>query len=286
MGRIRDQMHQDLVRGGYSASTIRQYLACAQQLADHYEGRSPLRLGPAELRVFVDEVQSRGLSWQRVRQFLAALKFLYGTTLGRPQDVSWIIFPQEKRRVPVVLSGSEVERVLAAIRNPIAHAVGCTLYGAGLRIAEALVLEVRDIQANRGLLHIRAGKGGHERNAMLSPRLLTILREYWRKERPALPFLFTSKQTGKPIHAETVRVALRDAAITAGIEKRVTPHTLRHSFATHQLELGIELRVIQQLLGHASIRSTGIYAHVNSDTVRRTASPLDVLGTPAAKVLG
>jgi site-specific recombinase XerD len=286
MGKIRDRMHQDLVRGGYSASTVRQYLACAQQFADRFEGRSPLKLGSAELRVFVDEVQARGLSWQRVRQFLAALKFLYGMTLGRPEQVSWIIFPQEKRRVPVVLSGSEVERVLAAIRKPTVHAVACTLYGAGLRIDEALHLEVADVQSDRGLLHIRAGKGGHERNAMLSPRLLVILRDYWRKERPARPFLFTSKQTAKPIHAETVRVALRDAAITAGIEKRVTPHTLRHSFATHQLELGIELRVIQQLLGHASIRSTGIYTHVNSDVVRRTKSPLDVLGTPAATVLG
>jgi len=286
MGQIRDRMHQDLVRGGYSHHTVRQYLACAQQVIDFFDGRPPSKIGPIELRAFVDDVQSRGLSWQRVRQYLAAIKFLFGTTLGRPEDVTWVMFPQEKRKVPVVLSGTEIERLLAAITSPTVYAVACTLYGAGLRVDEALHLEVTDVLGDRGLLHVRTAKGGHERNAMLSPRLLTILRDYWRKVRPTPPLLFAGQKPGKAIHAETVRVGIRAATIEAKIGKRVTPHTMRHSFATHQLELGIELRVIQQLLGHASIRSTGIYAHVNSDVVRRTPSPLDVLGTDAAKVLG
>jgi site-specific recombinase XerD len=286
MGELRDRMHQDLARGDYSASTVRQYTACVQNLVDHFGGRSPLKIGTVELRAFMDHVESEKLSVQRRRQYIAALKFLYARTLGRPDLVAWMVYPHEKRRVPVVLSGTEVERLLAAIKNRICLAVACTLYGAGLRIQEALQLEVRDILSERGLLHIRAGKGGHERYAMLSSRLLTTLRTYWRAERPRPPLLFASRLTTDPIHAETVRMALRSATIEAGIQKHVTPHVLRHSFATHQLELGVDIRIIQQLLGHASIRSTSIYAQVNSDLVKRTPSPFDVLGTPAAKRLG
>ncbi len=129
---------------------------------------------------------------------------------------------------------------------------------------------------------MRHGKGGHVRFAMLSETLLTTLREYWRKARPVGPLLFPSPRAGNPYYAETVRIALRTAARIARIDKRVTPHVLRHSFATHLLEMGTEIRVIQQLLGHSSIRSTAIYAQVTSALVKRTKSPLDVLGTDAA----
>jgi site-specific recombinase XerD len=179
-----------------------------------------------------------------------------------------------------------VAAVLAAVQSATCRAVATVCYGAGLRVDEARRLEVRDVLSDRGLLHVRFGKGGHERFAMLSPRLLTTLREYWRAVRPPPPRLFPSQLTDRPIHPDTIRAALRAAAVAAHIRKRVTPHVLRHSFATHLLEMGVELRVIQQLLGHASIESTAVYAQVTSAIVKRTKSPLDVLGTPEAEVLG
>jgi site-specific recombinase XerD len=286
MGKIRDRMQQDLDRAGYMPRTVSNYLSCVRDFVDHFEGRSPLKLGQDEMRMFVEQLERRKLSAQRVRQYLAALKFLYGKTLGRPDEIAWISFPRSKRRTPGILSGSEVARVLAAIESVTCRAVATVCYGAGLRVNEARRLEVTDILSDRGLLHVRAGKGGHERFAMLSPRLLTTLREYWRAVRPRPPLLFPSQLGPRPIHAGTVRTALGKAARAAKVNKRVTPHVLRHSFATHLLEMGVEMRIIQQLLGHASIRSTAIYAQVTSALVKRTKSPLDVLGTADAQILG
>jgi integrase/recombinase XerD len=286
MGKIRDRMQQDLERAGYAKGTVANYLAGARDFVDHFNGRSPLKLGQDEMREFVDMLERRKLSPQRVRQYLAALKFLYGKTLGRPEEIAWITFPRAKRRMREILSGSEVARVLAAIESLTCRAVATVCYGAGLRVDEARRLEVRDVLSSRGLLHVRAGKGGHERFAMLSPRLLTMLREYWRAVRPTPPLLFPSARASGPIHPDTVRTALHAAARTAKVRKRVTPHVLRHSFATHLLEMGIEIRTIQQLLGHASIRSTAVYAQVTTAIVKRTKSPLDVLGTSEAEILG
>jgi site-specific recombinase XerD len=287
MGKIRDRMQQDLLRAGYARSTVDVYLACVRDFVFYSGGRSPLRLGQDEMRAYLVELEGRGLSPQRIRQHLAALKFLYGKTLGRPQEIAWISFPRAKRRTPNVLSGSEVVRLLDAIDSVPCRAVASVCYGAGLRVDEALRLEVTDIDSKRGLLHVRAGKGGHERFAMLSPRLLTMLREYWRTIRPKPPLLFPSVGRGQgSINPDTVRGALRGAANATGIGKRVTPHVLRHSFATHLLEMGVEMRIIQQLLGHASLRTTATYAQVTSVIVKRTKSPLDVLGTPEAEILG
>ena len=284
--RIRLRMQQDLERGDYAPGTVKIYLACVQAFVDHHDGRSPLRLGREEMRSFVDHLKSRRLSSQRVIQYMAALKFLYAKTLGRPEEVSWMKYPKVKRRTPIVLTGSEVERLLAAIESPIFRVMAAVLYGAGLRRGEVLALEVKDVVSDRGLLHVRAGKGGHQRYAMLSPRLLASLREYWRAVRPTPPLLFPSTPTGTPMYSRALERALERAAIAAEIDKRVTMHVLRHSFATHLLEMGTQLRVIQQLLGHVSIRSTTIYAHVTASLVRRTKSPLDALGTPEASVLG
>jgi integrase/recombinase XerD len=171
------------------------------------------------------------------------------------------------------------------VKDPTCHALASTLYGAGLRIEEARRLEITDVLSNRGLLHVRHGKGAVERFAMLSERLLHILREYWRVVRPTPPKLFPSRHSDGAIAPGTVRIALRRAAAEFGIAKNVTPHVLRHSFATHMLELGVEMRVIQQLLGHSSIRTTMRYTHVSREHIARITSPLDLLGTPAAEIL-
>ncbi|MBN8613021.1 MAG: site-specific integrase [Deltaproteobacteria bacterium] len=286
MGAIRDRMQQDLERAGYSKGTVENYVACARQFVEHCGGRSPLKLGQDEMRAFVAKLERRKLSAQRMRQYLAALKFLYSKTLGRPDEVAWVSFPRTKRRMRGVLSGSEVARVIGAIECVTCRTMAMVCYGAGLRLDEVRHLEVTDILSDRGLLHVRAGKGGHERFAMLSPRLLTSLREYWRAARPRPPLLFASKHGAGAVQPKTLRTALREAARAANVSKHVTPHVLRHSFATHLLEMGVELRIIQQLLGHASIRSTAVYAQVTSALVKRTKSPLDVLGTVEAEILG
>jgi site-specific recombinase XerD len=154
------------------------------------------------------------------------------------------------------------------------------MYGAGLRITEALALEVRDIDGARGVLRVRHGKGDKAREAKLSPSLYAWLRQYWARVRPPMPYLFASPRTGKPPKSDTLRKALKHAAKDAWIKKRVTPHVLRHSFATHLLEHGTDVRVVGALLGHTSLKSTARYARVTEKLVRETPSPLDLLPQP------
>ncbi len=186
-------------------------------------------------------------------------------------------FPRRHRPLPTVLSLDEVGALLGAVRVDRYQAVVMVLYGAGLRISEALALEVTDIDGARGVILVRNGKGNKAREAKLSPVLYAWLRRYWSRERPPLPYLFASRKTGKPPYAETIRTALARAAKAAWIGKRVTPHVLRHSFATHLLEQGTDVRVVGALLGHASLTSTARYAQVTEKLVRQTPSPLDLL---------
>ena len=168
-------------------------------------GRSPDRLRQPDLRLWVRHLTRQGLSSQRIRQHFAAMRMLYGKTLGRPHDVAFLSWPRDTIKLPQVLSAEEVEKLLSAIKTPI-YRVFCTLlYATGLRLAEALALKTQDIDAKRGVLHVRNGKGGQERLVMLSPRLYTLLRQYWAQERPSGPYLFTSKKTGRPISRVTVR---------------------------------------------------------------------------------
>jgi site-specific recombinase XerD len=161
-----------------------------------------------------------------------------------------------------------------------------TTYGAGLRIGETCSLEIGDIDSKRMVIRIRDGKGGRDRYAMLGDRLLEGLREYFRLVRPAGPHLFPGERPGTAVSPDSVRAVLKKAVVKAGITKHVTPHILRHTFATHILEAGVDIRTIQALLGHRSIRTTQIYAQVSTDTIRRTKSPLDLLGTKKGEVLG
>lgn len=286
MAELRDRMQRDLKRRGYTPTTIRHYLGCAQLFVDHFQGRSPMSLGQREIRRFVEHLYARELSAQRVVQFLAAIKFLYGRTLGRPQEVAWIAYPRIKRHLPAVLAGSEVARLLDAIKSPTVRAIASVCYGAGLRIDEACRLRTCDVLSKRGLLYVQRGKGGHSRYAMLSPTLLRTLRQYWKAVRPSGKLLFPCTQSDGAFRPDSVRRAIHKAARAAQLSMRVTPHMLRHSFATHLLEMGVDIRVIQQLLGHTDIRSTAFYAQVTSALVARTPNPLDVLRTPEAKILG
>lgn len=203
--------------------------------------------------------------------------YLYRKTLGLADRVSFLSHPRCHSPLPTVLSMREVGALIAAIRHPCYQAIAMVMYGAGLRISEALALQVTDIDGARGVIRVRHGKGDKAREAKCSQTLYQWLRQYWARQRPPAPYLFASRSTGKPPQAETVRQALALAAKQAGIGKRVIPHVLRHSFATHLLEQGTDVRVVQALLGHGSLNTTARYTRVTRKLVRQTPSPLDLL---------
>lgn len=283
----RTQMKQDLELGGYAVSTVTAYLDAVRRLAEHFR-RPPERIRQDELRKYVAHLRTKrkcGTSLLKLQ--MAGVRYLYAVTFGKPEMVSWMSWPRSKAKLPVVLSGTEIEKLLAAMSNPTFRMVAMVMYGAGLRISEACALQVTDIDAPRGVIHVRHGKGNRERWAVLSEKLLLALRCYWAASRPPRPFLFPADDASRPIGADRVRTAIRAAVKSSGLTKRVTPHSLRHSFATHLMETGTDVRVIQALLGHASLQSTMRYAQVSRARLAKTKSPLDLLGTPEGKkVLG
>jgi len=268
MRRLRDMMREDLALRGMSANTIDAYVGCARRFAEHF-GRSPCAMGGAEIRAFLLHlVDERKLCPASFNVYAGALKFLYTVTLDRPEEIARVPRMRVPMYVPVVLSPSEVARLLAALASDKHRALVMLAYGAGLRVSEVCKLRVDDIDAKRMLLHIRGAKRGRERYVMLSPRLLSTLRAYWKAARPQGPYVFPGRDPSKLVRRETVHRAIDKAAQRAGITKRVSPHTLRHSFATHLLDGGADLRSIQELLGHASVSSTQIYTRVESAKLR------------------
>jgi site-specific recombinase XerD len=279
-------MEAEMKLRNFRPGTQREYLRIVHKFAARF-GEEPQKLGTEQVRRYLLELRDqRKLSPSTVKVHRAALRFFYLTTQQRPEVVSGVGTPRIPRKMPQVLSGSEVLRLLTAIRSLKYRALVMTTYAAGLRISEACHLGPRDIDSQRMLLHVRHGKGGHERCLMLSQRLLEALRAYWRVERPKGRFLFPGSGPDRPLSPDAVRRVLKKALVQAGLEKPVTPHTLRHSFATHLLETGTDIRTIQVLLGHRSIRTTQIYAQVSRRLVARTTSPMDVLETQEGKVLG
>jgi site-specific recombinase XerD len=287
MSDLHEQMKQDLELGGYALSTVQAYLDAVKRLEEHVK-RSPEKLSQRELRNYVEYLRTKrkyGTSMLKLQ--MAGIRYLFAVSLGKPEMVAWMSWPRQKTKLPMVLSGTEVEKLLAAMSNPMFRAVAMVMYGAGLRITEACSLRVTDIDATRGVLHVRHGKGNRERCAVLPKTLLVALRGYWAASRPPRPFLFPAEDATKPIAADRVRTAVRSAVTASGLSKRATPHSLRHAFATHLLEMGTDIRDIQALLGHASIRSTQRYAQVSRARLAKTKSPLDLLGTPEGeKTLG
>ncbi len=279
-------MKADLELRRYAASTIDKYLFYACKFAEHYM-LSPAELGEPEVRRFLLHlVRVRQVHPSVHKMYVAALKFLYGTTLGRPEVIVRIPWPKVPRPLPDILSGKEVARLLEALDKPKYRAVVTTTYSVGLRITEACVLRVEDIDSARMFIHIRDSKNGRDRFLPLSESVLTLLREYWRLTRPPGPQLFPGRSANNCMSASSVRRAIRRAAKAAGLRKHITPHILRHSFATHSLELGTDIRTIQVLLGHRSLRSTERYTQVSHRHLGRVESPLDVLGTTRGEILG
>ncbi len=274
MGKLRDRMTEDLVLRNYSKSTIQNYLACCVNFVKHHR-RSPEEMGAEEIRSFLlDKLETGKMGPAYHKVHVAAFKFLYTHTLGRPEVAAAIPFPKVPRKLPVVLSLKQVETLIEAVEALKHRAVVMTAYSAGLRISEVCGLTVSDIDSERMLIHVH-GKMGRDRYVMLAKRLLPALREYYRAVRPPKPYLFPGAKPGKSISPAAVRSALKKAEEKAGLSKRVTPHVLRHAFATHLLESGTDIRIIQVLLGHSSIRTTALYTHVSSEHIGRTKSPLE-----------
>jgi len=286
MGQLRDRMEGDLKLRGIRLQTAEKYLNTARNFVAYYM-RPPTELGAEDVRRFLLHLtEERKFKPGTIKTYLGGIRFLYTVTLGRPEVVVGFKFPRQNQTLPEILSASEIEALLGRLESLRHRAVVMAAYGGGLRVSEACCLGVGDIDSRRGLIHVRNGKGGKDRYVMLSERLLTVLREYWKAARPPGPYLFPGIDGAETIHRHTVNRALRQAAVDAGIAKRVTPHSLRHAFATHLLEGGTDIRTIQVLLGHSSIRTTARYAQVSQRHVGRTTSPLDVLGTEEGRKLG
>ena len=272
------QFGQDLARAGYAKTTRVEYRKVAERLGD-FCNKPIVEISRDELRGYVEVITEQSSSPSHLSRQLCAILFLFRRTLGKPELVSFIKLPRRYSKLPVVLSQKEVDALLNAIQCPRYQSLAMVMYGAGLRIAEAIALTVDDIDGARGVICVKHGKGDKPREAKLSESLYQWLRQYWSRSRPPLPYLFAN-QNGKLPQRSTVQRAIALAAKRVFIKKRVTPHVLRHCFATHLLEEGTDVRVVGALLGHASIKTTARYARVTEKLVRQTPSPLDLLPQP------
>jgi len=283
MAMLEDRMREDLELRGLRPNTITAYVRCARRFVAYHGGRPPGRMGAEEVRQFLLHlVREKKSSASTVNVHAAAITFLYGVTLGRAEEFKTLPRMKKPLLLPKVLSGTDVEKLIAALPSTKHRVIGMLAYGAGLRVSEIVGLEIGDIDAKRMVIHVRPSKCGRERYIMLSPVLLQALRAYWKAARPTGPQLFPGSAPGKVITRSAIHHALRSASRRAGITP-IGPHVLRHSFATHMLESGTDLRTLQVLLGHGSIRSTVGYVHVTTARLQSLRSPLDELGTPEGR---
>jgi site-specific recombinase XerD len=280
MGAMRDSMLREMALRGFAPRTQNSYSRWMWRLVR--KTRVPAdRLEMEQVRGYLAGLAQRGLSSSTLNQAVSALRFFFKDVLHRewPVDLQYQRRPQ---RLPVTLSIAEVRRLLEAVPRLRDRAVMEVSYGAGLRLHEALHLKLTDIDSERMIVRVDQGKGKKDRNVMLSPRLLETLREYWREGRPRT-WLFPGKDERRPLHDTVIQRAFKEARCLAGIAKPVSFHSLRHSFATHLLESGVNVRTIQVLLGHRSLGSTQRYIHVAGDYLKRTRSPLDALKDDESK---
>jgi site-specific recombinase XerD len=246
------------------------------QFADFF-GKSPVLLGPEHIRTYLLYLlRKKRVSRSTYRQALAAIRFLYRRTLGKNWFVDGIDNVRSEKKLPIVMSMDEMERFFDALASVKYRAILMTAYSAGLRVSEVVSLRVSDIDSGRMVIRIDQGKGRKDRYVMLSKRLLVVLRAYWKAARPKT-YLFPGRKNGAHISTTSVYNACKGAMREARLTKNISTHTLRHSFATHLVEHGTDLRTIQILLGHRNLNTTAIYTHVSRKHIESTPSPLDLL---------
>jgi site-specific recombinase XerD len=272
---LRRRMIEDMSLRHFGEKTQKDYIRAVKNLTI-FLGRSPDTATAEDLRRFQLHLTESRVRPPTINFTVTALRFLFTVTLDRADAIKHLTFVAEPRKIPVVLSPEEVARFLEAAPGVKYKAAFSVAYGAGLRVSEVASLKVSDIDSKRMMLRVEQGKGGKDRHAMLSPVLLELLRDWWRIARPKA-WLFPGRDPLQPMSTRQLNRACHAAADMARITKRVSPHTLRHSFATHLLEQNTDIRVIQVLLGHAKVDTTALYTHIATNTIRAVMSPLDRL---------
>ena len=277
MGKLYDQMKMDLELKNYSARTRQCYLACMRSFTLHF-GKSPAEMADDEIRQYLYYlIKEKKASQSVINQSYSALKFFYETTLQRQWNTLRIPRVKTRKRLPVVLSKQEVASLFSATTNLKHKAILVTIYSGGLRLGEATHLKVSDIDSRRMMIRVRQGKGMKDRYTLLGKRTLKILRIYWHTYHPS-EWLFPSRTPEESISHSSIQKTFKKALHEAGIKKKASVHTLRHSFATHLLEAGTDLYYIQHLLGHTTASTTAIYLHITGKDLGRIKSPIDLLG--------
>jgi integrase/recombinase XerD len=276
---LRQRMIDDMIVRNFAPNTMNLYLKQVSYFAQYF-GRSPEQLGAEEIRNYqIYLAKERRLSNSSRTVAASALRFLYIVTLKQDRAIEMIPTPKAEHHLPVILSPEEVLRLLEAAPSFTHRVIFSTMYGTGVRVNEALHLRASHIDSQRLMIRIEQGKGHKDRYVQLSPRLLELLRAYWRKERPR-EWLFPGQDPHQPLSRDAVRQAVKRASQRAGLTKETSPHSLRHAYAVHLLEAGTDLRRIQLLLGHSSLSTTARYLCLASNTVCATTSPLDLLPFP------
>jgi len=278
---LRQRMLEDMRIRNLTVNTQKEYVRSVAAFAKYF-GKSPDRLTPEDIRTYqLYLLDEKGLSPSSLNIAVCALRFFYRVTLGVPWDIQTIPYAKKPKKLPVVLSRDEVAKLIGAVRDLKHRTALMTAYAAGLRVAEVTRLRIRNIDSRRMCIRVEQGKGQKDRYVMLSKKLLVRLRRYWRVYRPR-PWLFLDRRRTGPLPISTVQAVCKRARIDARIDKPVTPHMLRHCFATHLLEAGTDLRTIQVLMGHRSLSTTAIYLRVAIPHIQDTRSPFDLLPDPGA----
>ena len=277
---LRQRMIDDMSLRNMAALTQAAYVRAVKNFSKHF-GKSPDKLTFEDVRQYQLSLVGRGLGPQAINQIMCALRFFYKTTMGIKDAHDHIPLARRSDPLPAILSREEVGRFLQAAHSVKYRTIFATIYAAGLRVSELISLTVKDIDSARMVIHVRQGKGRKDRYVMLSDQLLDLLRSYWKIDRPS-HWLFPGADPQRHITARQLERVCRQTAEVAGLGKTVTVHTLRHCFATHLLEQGVDIRVIQDLLGHRHLNATSRYARVAINTIRQIQSPLELLKVPVA----
>lgn len=278
MGQLYDRMKMDLELRGFSPKTISCYLGCMVHFVRHYD-RSPVEMGEEEIRHYLHYlIKEKGASQSAINQAYSAIKFFHEVTLGRAWNGIKIPRLKNRKKLPVVLSMEEVRSLLCCVDNLKHRAVLTTIYSGGLRLGEATHLRASDIDSERMTILVQQGKGRKDRYTLLGRRTVELLRLYYKAYRPD-EWLFPSRDPARPLSGASVQKVFKKALVRAGINKKASVHSLRHSFATHLLEAGTDLYYIQRLLGHTTARTTSVYLHITGKDLAKVKSPIDLLST-------